>query len=130
MKPTIVIITDDVLFVKLVESLLTRKIADLQIVLCASHQDLNEKFHDESCRLIIVDGGMSGLSSIEMLQYIRLKKHIVTPIWFFPEIQTVAYIQKSIEMGASRIIKKPFDPHKVTAEITFLLFKKSMERIT
>ncbi|HEY6913987.1 MAG TPA: hypothetical protein VI413_04865, partial [Paludibacter sp.] len=68
-------------------------------------------------------GGLSNLSSIELIQHIRMKKRILSPIWFFPEIQTEKYILKAKEMGVNKFITKPFDPYVVIDEITAKLLK-------
>jgi len=121
MKKYLTIVTDDLLFWNLLVPLLSHSIQDVQIDVCKSFQEINDKMDPKLCDLVLVDGGMSKLSSIEVIQYIRLKKDILSPIWFFPEIQLKDYIYKAYEMGATRIINKPFDPYRVTDEIVSLL---------
>jgi len=121
METNITIVSDDLLFWNLIVPLLNNKIHNIQIDVCKSIQDINEKLDSGFCNLVLVDGGMSRMSSIEVIQLIRTKKNILTPIWFFPEIQLKAYIYKAYEMGATRIVNKPFDPYILTDEIAKLL---------
>lgn len=125
MKTNITIVSDELLFWNLMIPLLSSKIQDVQIVVCRTVQEIDEKLDAGFCNLVLVDGGMSRMSSIEVIQYIRLKKEILSPIWFFPEIQIEAYIYKSYEMGVTRIINKPFDPYWVTNEIANLIDERT-----
>jgi len=121
MNLTIAIISDDILFPHLFLILLKRKIKELEIVICKTFQDIDEKSKIKSCDLVLLDGGMARMSSIEVIQHIRAKQLIIAPIWFFTEIETESYILKSKQLGTSKIVSKPFDPHKVTDEIASLL---------
>jgi len=125
MKTYISIVSDDLLFWNLLIPLLHKSIHDVQIDVCRTFQEIDEKLDAKFCDLVLIDGGLTGMSSIEVIQFIRLKKNILTPIWFFPEIQIKAYIYKAYQMGASLIINKPFDPYWVTNEIVSLLDEQS-----
>ena len=119
MKYSISIITDDIVFSNLLVTLLKRELPDLHIQLCNSYHEINEHFGESKCDFILIDGGISSISSIEIIQYLRTTKLVVSPIWFFPEIVTPEYIHKSIQMGASRIINKPFDPYLIINDIVY-----------
>ncbi|MDR3654072.1 MAG: response regulator [Paludibacter sp.] len=121
MKTNITIVSDEYLFWNLIIPLLSSKLQDIRIDICKSIQEIDDKLDAGSCKLVIVDGGMSRMSSIEVIQYLRLKKGVLSPVWFFPEIQTNAYIYKAYEMGATRILNKPFDPYQVIDEIMTLI---------
>ncbi len=118
---TIVIITDDVLFSNLLSPLLLKKSSDLEILVCSNYMKIDAKLENKSSNLIIVDGGINNISPIEIIQYLRMSKKVVAPIWFFPEIKTDAYTHKSLLTGVTKIINKPFDPYLVTDEISALL---------
>ncbi|MDD3322011.1 MAG: response regulator [Paludibacter sp.] len=124
MKPTIAIITDDILFSNLFLPLLERKFSELEIHVCSSFQEIDACFEHFEYDLIIVDGGISNMSCIEVIQYIRMTKKAIAPVWFFPEIITNSYIYKSLTLGATKIINKPFDPYLVADEISELLTKQ------
>jgi len=123
MRLAILIITDDVVFPNLFEVLLQRMIPELKIEICESYNEIDIKINAENYKLIILDGKISKTSPIEIVQHIRLKNKIKAPIWFFPEIRTKSYIDKMYEVGANRMITKPFDPYIVTSEIVSLLVK-------
>jgi len=123
MRKNIAIISDDILFWNLFIPLLNRNIPGVQILVCGTYREIDKKIEKTACDLIIVDGGLSNLSSIELIQYIRMTKQILAPIWFFPEILADTYTLKAKEMGVNRFITKPFDPYIVIDEITAKLLK-------
>jgi len=123
MKSTLIILSDDLIFWNLFTSLLSRNSLGIQIHVCSTYQEIDKYVEEATCNLILLDGGLSRLSSIEIIQYIRKSKTIISPIWFFPEILSDEYIHKAMEIGANRIIHKPFDPYQVTKEIETILSK-------
>ena len=125
MKSNITFISNDILFINLLSPLLKRVLPNIEIYNCSSFLEIEEKISDVTCDLILVDGGLTTVSSIEIIHYIRLNKHILAPIWFFPEIQTKEYIQKAKEMGVTKIIDKPFDPYQITDEIVSSINKSN-----
>jgi len=126
MKSTIVIVSDDLLFWNLFTYTLSNKIPNLQISICKSFNEVIENNNIKNSNIILVDGGLSDISSITVIQYLRIQKRTVSPIWFFPEIQTKEYLLKSQQMGVSRIILKPFDPILISDEIILLLAKQTI----
>ena len=127
MKLIISIISDDILFPHLFVMLLKRKIEDIEINVYKTFRDMDESQKIRSSNLVIIDGGMSRISSIEVIQQIRIKHRIIASIWFFTEIESEAYIHKSKEMGVNVIVSKPFDPHKITDDIA-LQFSKTLRQ--
>jgi len=123
MKPKIAIITDDVLFYNLLSRLLLKKNTDLEIQSCSNFNEIDSKLGSSNSNLVIVDGGISNISPIETIQYLRMSKQFFAPVWFFPEIKSPEYIHESLLTGASKIINKPFDPYLVVDEIVTLLSK-------
>jgi DNA-binding NarL/FixJ family response regulator len=121
MKSQIAIISDDVLFSNLFIPLLEFKNEMLEIVVCGNLQEVDDLIDKDRCRLIIVDGGMIQMSSIEMMQYIRSESQLFSPIWFFTEIITESYLYKAQSIGANSIYHKPFDPYLVVDEIINLI---------
>lgn len=125
MKNSIAIITDDILFSKLLESLIKKKVNNSSIITCQSLQEIDTMIVSTSCKLILLDSHLEGISSIEIIHYLRQKKHVLSPIWFFAEIQTDEYIYKSYDLGANRTIKKPFDPLVLILEIAALFSQQN-----
>ena len=125
MKYSITIITDDTVFSNLLVTLLKRELPELRIQICNSYHEIDEHFGETKDNFILIDGGISSISSIETIQYLRTTKLVIAPIWFFPEIVTTEYIHKSIQMGASKIINKPFDPYLIVNEIVSLINSKT-----
>lgn len=126
MKSIIAIISDDLLFYNLITPLLIRRLAGIRILFCSTLQEINQKLENTTLDLILLDGGLTELSSIELIQHLRISNHITAQIWFFPEIFTNDYIYKAMEVGVNIIIRKPFDPYEVADKIlSFLSETKS-----
>jgi len=111
------IVSNDILFPQLFDTLLYRKIKGVNIVVCKSIQDIIDKVPPHSSNLGILDSTLNGVPSLEVIRYLRMERHVVTPLFYFADIQTEAYTYKAYEMGASKIIHKPFDPNIITDEI-------------
>ena len=121
MKQAIMIITDDIIFPNLFHILLQRMMPDLKIDICESCEEIDNSIDSENYKLIILDGKLSKTSPIQIVQHIRVMNSAKMPIWFFiPEILMKSYIDKLYEMGASRMITKPFDPYIITSEIVLV----------
>lgn len=121
MNKTIVIMSNDILFTQLFETLLYRKIKGVKIVVCKSIQEIKEKVLVDSASLGLLDSILNGISSLEVIRYLRMERHIVSPLFYFSDIQIEAYTYKAYEMGASRIIHRPFDPNVITDQIVELI---------
>lgn len=116
-KKTIVIISSNRLFPLLFETLLFRKIDNLELIICNSIEDIDQKVNSLTVNLTLMDSILNSTPSFEVMRYLRMEKRLTSPIFFFPEIRTDFYAYKSYVMGASLLINKPFDPYKVTEEI-------------
>jgi len=126
MKPTIVIITEDVIFPYFFKILLYRSIPDLDIIICNSYGEIEDKLNSLSCQLVVLDGGLSNMSSSEIIRQIRNISIITGPIWVFPEFQMSSFIDKLFNNGATRILERPFDPYVLTNEMTTVLIQNSI----
>jgi len=116
-KFSIAFITDDIVFSNLISIPLKRELTDINIIICKSVSEINEQIKSHICDLILLDGNFASVSSIEIIEYLRKDKLIISPIWFFTEINTKEYIHKSILMGANKIFNKPFDPYSIVNDI-------------
>jgi Response regulators consisting of a CheY-like receiver domain and a winged-helix DNA-binding domain len=121
MKTFIAIITDNILFSSLITTLIKRNLPDVETTQISQFNQVDDALYNHNFSLILIDGGMTHVSSIEMVQYLRMNKLVKSPIWFFPEIVADAYIRKANGIGVSKIISKPFDPYQVHDEIKTLL---------
>lgn len=121
MERIILIITDDIVFSHLLSSLLYIRLDNAAIKTCDTYQDIDNQVDNSVISLVIIDGKISTLSSIEVIRYLRMKKGLIMPVWFFPEIVNESYIYKVKEMGANRIIYRPFDPYVIVTEIESVL---------
>jgi DNA-binding response OmpR family regulator len=85
---------------------------------------IHESFNKQPSDLIIVDGNFTQNSSIDLIYSIRFKLKIFTPIWFFTVVETPEFLHKALEVGANRIIERPFDPIITATEISDYLKRK------
>ncbi len=124
MNQTILIISDDIIFSQLFTTYIEKERMDISIIKCDNYLRIDEIMDGSLIRLVFIDGNISTLSSIEVTRYLRIYKKIFAPIWFFAEIVTESYIYKVNEMGATRIIYKPFDPYEIFKEFD-VIFEKA-----
>jgi len=110
----IFIFTNDNVFFLLLENFI--KSIDNNII-CNKLLQQNELIDKGEASLIIVDGKMMQVSPISLIYELRYRHKIVTPIWIFNEIQTQTYIDKVIEVGANKIIDKPFNPFEIAKDV-------------
>lgn len=121
MKKFIAIITDNILFSSLFTTLIKRNLPDVELTLVTQFNQLDKALFNSNFSLILIDGAMSHVSSIEIVQYLRMNKLVKSPVWFFPEIVADSYVRKANGIGVSKIISKPFDPYQIYEEIKTLL---------
>lgn len=122
---SIIIITNDIIFPNYFINLFARTMDNVHIVICDSIDSINDKLARSNCTFIILDGALTRFSSIEIIHHLRYVSHTTVPVWFFPEVQNEEYINKSMKIGATQIIKKPFDPHVICREIRTLIEEKN-----
>ncbi len=75
------------------------------------------KLTNQPASMMLVDGKMSDISAIELVYLLRYEHKVMTPIWFFSEVNKQAYLTKALEVGVNRIFQKPFDPIALSNEI-------------
>lgn len=71
--------------------------------------------------LIIIDANIERISPIDLVNVLRSDMHYQMPIWFVTEIVAEQYVSKIKDVGANRIISKPFDPEELAREIVNVL---------
>ncbi|MGC9151155.1 MAG: response regulator [Microbacter sp.] len=121
MKQQIGIISDDIVFSFMFSTLLNLRIEHVMVSTCATYQEIDRTFDVSAVNLILIDGKITTLSSIEVVRYFRITKRVVVPIWFFPEITNESYLFKIKEMGVNQMIYKPFDPYLIVRNIQLLM---------
>ena len=114
---TIVIISEDYIFLKLLEPILKKKTPDSKIIHCDSFEQVKSKVNKSDCHLIVADGVMSGVASFEIINYLRIVQRIVVPIFFISEVNNEYFKTKAYEVGASVYYTKPFNPFELTDAI-------------
>lgn len=76
--------------------------------------------------LIIIDANIERISPIDLVNVLRSVLHYKMPIWFVSEIVAAQYVSKIMDVGANRMISKPFDPELLAQEIVMLINNKLM----
>lgn len=117
MNKNIGIISDNPLFMNLSTALLNKYKKNTEIHIMNSYSKIEDYVNANDYNLFLIDGGITSISSMEAIQLLRLKKLNKSPIWFFPDILSESYIRRTYTIGVNRIIKKPFDPYKLSEEI-------------
>jgi len=113
----IAIISEDIIFTKLLETFLKIKIPESLIIHYSSFLEIKEKIDNANFDLILVDGIMAGVASFEIINYLRLSKKIISPIYFFSEVHLDYFKIKAYEIGVNYYYEKPFDHHAVIDDI-------------
>lgn len=111
------LISENIIFTKIIVSFLKRKDPEFSIVHFSSFAEVKKKMGGEIFDGIIVDGIISGVASFEVINYLRLQKNFVCPIYFFSEVHADYFKSKAYEAGVNYYYEKPFDPHIVTQDI-------------
>lgn len=121
------IISEDIIFYKLLETFLIKKITDVSIAHFDSFSDISNRIDSTNNQIILIDGIMSGVASFEIITYLRYTKNISCPIFFFSEVGQEFFKTKAYFAGANRYYEKPFDHHTVTDEIIAELENQEQE---
>lgn len=116
MRQRILIVTNDNVFYLLLSTFIE---SASSFVVCekTSDPDVFQSHAADDVKLIIVDGKLIDVSPVELIYQARYHFNILCNIWFITEIRSLNYLQKVLEVGANRIIQKPFDPYELSREI-------------
>lgn len=112
----IYIISEDPVFVRLIEVMLKHFSTNPRIEKLYSFIELKEKQISKSPDLIILEDIVSGAASLEVISFLRLSKRIICTICFFCE-DVYDIKEKAIIRGANYCYNKPFNPREVVNEI-------------
>lgn len=114
MHTKILIVTNDNVLFLLLKTFIESLDSELECVRITDHQQLKEY---TDIKLIIVDGKMINISPIELIYLMRYEYMILSNIWFITEIRSEGYLKKALEVGANRIIEKPFNTLEFSDEV-------------
>ena len=120
------VISDSPTFYLLIEKFVKLLYSNIQIQVWDSLPMIYESFNKHPSDLIILDGNFTQNSAIDLIYSIRFKLKIFTPIWFFTVVETREYLLKALEVGANRIIERPFDPIEIASEVYHSLKQKNV----
>jgi DNA-binding response OmpR family regulator len=119
------IISDSATFYLLIERFVKVLHTGIQIRVWDQLSSIYESLNKQPSDLIIVDGNFTQNAAIDLMYSLRFKLKIYTPIWFFSVVETPEFLFKALEVGANRIIERPFDPIETAAEICNYLKQKT-----
>ena len=120
------VISNSPTFYLLIERFVKLLHSNIQIQIWDSLPMIHESLNNQPSDLIILDGIFTQNSSIDLMYTIRFNLRIITPIWFFSVIETPEFLLKAREVGANRIIERPFDPIEIAAKICHYLKQKNV----
>lgn len=119
------IISDSATFYLLIERFVKVLYPSIQIRVWDQLSSIYESLNKQPSDLIIVDGNFTQSAAIDLIYSLRFKLKIYTPIWFFSVVETPEFLHKALEVGANRILERPFDPSETAAEICNYLKQKT-----
>jgi len=95
---------------------------DYRIVEASDGAEAIEVVDSESPDLVILDMMMPGVDGIAVLEHLRSQpKHVETPVVVVSAFASPADRNRAIEAGATRFVKKPFDPEALRSLVEELL---------
>jgi len=112
----IYIISEDLMFIKLIETMLERFSVEPNIEKISTFIEIVNKDHSNPPDIIILDDIISGATILEVISYLRLNKRLLSTICFF-SIDVYDIKIKAYERGVNYFYNKPFDPKAVVIEI-------------
>jgi len=117
----IAIISENLIFTKLLDSHLKRKLPECLITPFSSFTAIKEKIRRSAFEMIMVDGFISGMASFEIINYLRCEKKVICPICFFSDAPGDYFKIIATKKSVNYHYRKPFDAHTVTKEIATYL---------
>jgi len=126
MNRKVLILTNDNVLFLLLNAYITSQSGAFECKKISSHIDINTP-ENQTADLILVDGKMTLISPLELIYTLRYEMKITSPIWLLNEINTTTYIEKAFELGANKIIKKPFDPIDFANEIAYFVLSQKQK---
>jgi DNA-binding response OmpR family regulator len=121
----IAIISENLIFSKLLDTYLKRKVPECLITWFSSFALIKEKIRRTDFDMIMVDGFISGVESFEIIDFLRRRKRISCPICFFSDTYDDYLKIKANRNGINYHYRKPFDAHSVTSEIASRLVQSN-----
>jgi DNA-binding response OmpR family regulator len=117
----IAIISENLIFTKLIDAHLKRKLPECLISRFSSFPAIKEKIRRSAFQLIMVDGIISGMASFEIINYLRHEKKVICPICFFSDAPGDYFKIITNKKTVNYHYRKPFDAHTVTNEFATYL---------
>jgi DNA-binding response OmpR family regulator len=117
----IAIISENLIFTKVLDAHLKRKLPEYLITRLSSFSAIKEKICTSVFELIMVDGIISGMASFEIINYLRHTINVSCPICFFSDAPNDFFKITANKKDVNYHYRKPFDAHSVTNEIATYL---------
>jgi len=112
----IYIISEDIMFIQLIETMLRHYTAVPIIKVFNSFHKLLNNTSNISPNIIIMDDIISGATSLEVISYLRITKKYISKISFF-SYNVYGIRTKALARGINYFYSKPFDPQLVVGQI-------------
>jgi len=95
---------------------------DYRIVEASDGAEAIEVVDSENPDLVLLDMMMPGVDGIAVLEHLRSQpEHVETPVVVVSAFASPADRNRAIEAGATRFVKKPFDPEALRSLVEELL---------
>ncbi len=117
----IIIFSVDIVFINILKRIIEKTGSQVQIEFYQSFSEAQAIPEELAIKLILVDDLITGTSSYELISFLRLRKKIRCPIYYFDTAEYQSE-RKSLLIGASQFINKPFNPEEVEQKIKNTLY--------
>ncbi len=98
------------------------------VTIAADGKEAMRLVRDENFDLLVLDLYMPYHSGLELLDYIRQKLKLTTPVIMLSSESLDITVKKAFELGANDFLAKPFDPATLVQRINQLLNSKPYEQ--
>ncbi|TRX62376.1 response regulator [Carboxylicivirga sp. M1479] len=115
---TVHIISEDQVFITIIHRLLINRFGKVKYTKSRSFNEVKLMSENSVYDVILLDKFIAGTAPFELLSFLRNKKNILTPIFYFTinELDEV----RALEVGANKVIIKPFVPSDLMDEVQLL----------
>lgn len=123
--PLKILLVEDQPDIKIIAQIALEDIGKFQVCYCASGQEALENIEKFNPDLILLDVMMPGMDGTEVIKKIKTNdsfRHI--PVVFMTAKVQPQEVQRYLNLGASYVISKPFEPMRLADQL-YRVFKKA-----
>jgi len=127
-NPSILILSEDNVFIELFYRILKKVSEDIKIFQYQTIHGIKGIEDASKYDIIILDDVITGSASHEVVSYFRIEKQYLSIIYYFSAAE-FEDDKKPIERGANYFFHKPFNPEEIEKHVKSTLKSLAQERI-